>query len=94
LWPLIARVGGAGLGAAWTLPPVLHGIGLIAATYMLLRLLAMTLAGLRRPRTKPPQPAAPSHLVGAHLSLSCWKAPPNLRSTRRRSHFSLRGMPD
>jgi len=91
LWPLTAHgIGGAGLGSAWTLPPTLHVIGLMASLFVLTRIAALALARLRRWRAAQPEATVAPDLLAARLNARRWKAP-TAPSVKPRSQFGLRG---
>ena len=94
LWLLTAHgIGGIGLGAAWTLPPALHVIGLLAAAYVVLRALSMLIRHWRARRAAAVVPAITPEFVSARLWSPRWKAPAGLQAVKPRSHFGLRGAP-
>ena len=91
LWPLTAHgIGGIGLGAAWTLPPTLHAIGIMSAAFVCLRMLAMAFRRWRGPRKVPPSIAA---CGGAAAPAQRWTAPLAAQSAKSHAQFGLRRLP-
>ncbi len=94
LWLLTAHgIGGIGFGVAWTLPPTLHAIGLLAAAYVVLRALSMPIRHWRARRAAAVVPAITPEFAAARLWSPRWKAPAGLQAVNPRSHFGLRGAP-
>jgi hypothetical protein len=91
LWPLTAHgVGGRGLGADWTLPPTLHAVGILAAAFVNMRIVAIVFKRWRSRHAAAPAAAITPELVEARLGPQRWKAPPAAQ-VKPRSQFGLRG---
>ena len=94
LWPLTTHgIGGIGLGAAWTLPPTLHAVGLLAAAYVVLRMLSMLVRHWRERRAAAAVPAITPEFAAARLQPPRWRVPAGARAVKPRSHFGLRRAP-
>ena len=91
LWPLSAGgIGGVGFGAAWTLPPTLHLLGLASAGFVSLRIVAMAVRRWRRLRAA--APPLPPDQAAARLRPPRWQAPAGSQVVKPRSQFGLRGV--
>ena len=92
LWPLTAHgIGGIGLGAAWKLTPTLHAVGVMAAAFVTLRMLAMAFNRWRGPRQAPP--LSPLAVARLRPRPQRWKAPPGTQAAKPRDQFGLRRLP-